>query len=48
MLKEKLLSFSDNNEDIEILYKWFKGEFDPLKDLSLSLGNKWRIVQLIH
>ena len=39
MLKEYLLGFAKTDEQIEKIYKWYKGEDSDLKNFDLTLYN---------
>lgn len=48
ILKSKLLTFADDEEDIHTLVLWYKGEEKKLEKFALSLENEWRIIVKIH
>lgn len=46
LLKQKLLSFCYEEEDVQLMYDWFYGK--QMQNIEIGLQNKWTIVKLVN
>lgn len=48
ILQNFLISFAHDEHDVEVLYRWLKGESKELKHLEISVYNAWDIIKEIY